>query len=127
MSRDAKIELDWADGLKVFRLGWGEIIQLQEACDAGPYVVLQRLITGGWKVQDISSVIRLGLVGGGLEPAKALKLVRDYVESRPPMENTMLASAILNAGLMGAPDELPGEESGETASGSTDSPTERSE
>lgn len=128
MSRDASIGLDWADGNYTFRLAWGELIKLQEACDAGPYIVLRRLTTGAWKVEDISSVIRLGLIGGGQTPEKALRLVRDYVETRPPLENLMMARGILAVAIQGAPDEQPGEAPGEAANAeSTTSPTESSE
>jgi hypothetical protein len=109
MSRDAKVDLDFADGTYTFRLAWGQLIELQEKCDAGPYVVLERLDGSGWLMQDIGEVIRLGLIGGGLEPAKAVKLVRRYVEDRPPMESVMLARGILAVALMGAPDEPVGE------------------
>lgn len=105
MSRDASITLDWADGTYHFRLGWGELSKLQEACDAGPFVVLDRLSTGACKIEDISNVIRLGLIGGGMEPVPALKKVREYVEARPPAENRMLALAVLSAGCYGAPEE----------------------
>lgn len=105
MSRDASIVLDWADGTYAFRLAWGELEKLQEACDAGPYVVLNRLIDGSWRVSDISAVIRLGLIGGGMVPADALKKVRSYVEDRPPMESITIAQAVLSAAIVGAPDE----------------------
>lgn len=108
MSRDGRLELDWADGRYGFRLAWGELIKLQEACDTGPFVIYGRLQDGSWRVEDISHVIRLGLIGGGLEPGKALTLVRSYVESRPPLENRTLAIGVLSAALMGAPDEKPG-------------------
>lgn len=124
MSRDASITLDWVDGPHTFRLGWGDLVKLQEACDAGPYVIYQRLMLGTWRVLDISSTIRLGLVGGGMTPEAALKLVQDYVETRPPLESIALAQGILGTALQGAPDEPPGEAEGEaTASGSTTSPT----
>lgn len=111
-SRDATVgPLDWADGSHSFRLAWGELRQLQEACDAGPFVVLTRLGQGAWRVEDISQTIRLGLIGAGTPPADALKLVRDYVESRPPMENLMLARGILMAALHGPPEETPGKAS----------------
>jgi hypothetical protein len=109
MSRDAKIQLTWADGDYVFRLGWGELAELQEKTDAGPYVVLNRLHMHQWRIEDISSVIRLGLVGGGMDPVQALRKVRTYVESRPPMENHPYAVAILSSGLIGAEDEKLGE------------------
>lgn len=105
MSRDASITLDWADGTYLFRLAWGELEKLQEACDAGPYVIFNRLIDGSWRVADVSNVIRLGLIGGGMTPVEALNKVRSYVEARPPMESLVIAQAVLSAGIVGAPDE----------------------
>ena len=105
MSREASITLDWADGSYHFRLAWGELAKLQEACDCGPYVVMGRLADSTWRLEDISNVIRLGLIGGGKTPVEALKLVRSYVEDRPPMENLLTARAVMMAGLMGAPEE----------------------
>ena len=109
MSRDAKITLTWGDGDYDFRLGWGQLAELQEKTNAGPYVVLTRLYDGTWRVEDISNVIRLGLIGGGMKPTDALNKVRIYVEARPPIENTQTAIAITAAGLMGADDEPLGE------------------
>lgn len=105
MSRDASISLEWGDGDYNFRLGWGEIAKLQEACDAGPFVILDRLKDGTCHLEDISSVIRWGLVGGGKSLADATKLVKLYVESRPPSENRLTAYAVMAAGCHGAPEE----------------------
>lgn len=110
MNRDAKITLAWADGDHMFRLGWGEIAELQEKTGAGPYVVLQRLYSGEWRVEYIAQVLRLGLIGGGMAPEAALKAVRFYVEQRPPVENLSFAISVLSAGLIGAPEEGVGEE-----------------
>ncbi len=110
MSRSGKTPpLDWADGTYEFALHWGELSELQEICRAGPFVVLSRLASNQWRMEDISAVIRLGLIGGGMTPEKALGLVKTYVEARPPMENVSFARGILEIGLMGAPDEAPGE------------------
>lgn len=124
--RDARIEFDWADGTYSFRLAWGQLGELQEKCDAGPYVVLQRLHSGAWRIEDITNIIRLGLIGGGMEPSPALKLARRYVEDRPPMENLIPAQVILSAALMGAPEEPMGERDAANPSESslTNSPTE---
>lgn len=119
--RDATVTFDWADGTYSFRLAWGQLAELQEKCDAGPYVVLQRLHSGEWRVEDISNIIRLGLIGGGMEPSPALKLTRTYVEARPPMESLIPAQVILSAALMGAPEEKVGE--GDAASQKTNSST----
>lgn len=109
MSRDARVELDWADGTYQFRLAWGQLAELQEKTDAGPYVVLRRLMESTWFLTDISQVIRLGLIGGGMEPSKALQMVRTYVEDRPPVENLPTAQAVMMAACMGAPDDKVGE------------------
>jgi len=127
MSRDARIELDWADGTYSFRLGWGDLAKLQEACDAGPLMVLDRLDSVAWRVEDISNVIRLGLIGGGMEPASALKKVRAYVEDRPPAESLLIARAVLSCGCYGAPEEALGNpEAASQGSASTASRTESS-
>jgi hypothetical protein len=118
MSRDAQITLPWADGDHTFRLGWGELELLQEACGAGPYVILNRLYDESWKIGDISHTIRVGLIGGGKKPTEALTLVRQYVEKRPPMENIIFAKAILEAGLVGAPEERVGEPAAANPEGS---------
>lgn len=109
MSRDASIEREFGDDTYTFRMGWGEILKLQEARDTGPYVVLDRLLTGRWLFEDIAEVIRIGLIGGGLDPIKARKMVREYVEARPPIENLDLAQRILGAAMVGVPDEKVGE------------------
>jgi hypothetical protein len=125
MARDASITLDWADGTYTFRLAWGQLGELQDKCDAGPFVILRRLQEGTWRIQDIGETIRLALIGGGLEPAKALKLVRLYVQDRPPAENLLYAQAIMAAAVLGAPEEDASKknEADPVATGSTTSPT----
>ena len=125
MSRDARIDLDWADGTYAFRLAWAQLAELQEKTNAGPYVVLQRVASGAWRVEDLSNIIRLGLIGGGMAPADALKKVRTYVEERPPLENVLTAQSVLMAALMGAPEEALGNvEAADPEIASTTSPTE---
>ncbi|QKC99177.1 gene transfer agent family protein [Mesorhizobium sp. NZP2298] len=126
MSRDARVEMDWADGAYAFRLAWGQLAELQEKCNAGPYVVLNRLHSGQWLVEDISNVIRLGLIGGGMPPVDALKKVRAYVEDRPPLESIIIAQIALGAALTGAPEESVGETEAANPAESelTTSPTE---
>jgi hypothetical protein len=129
MSRDGSVVLPFVDGEKTFKLDWGHLIRLQEEIDAGPYVIYRRLMTGGWRMKDISSTIRLGLIGGGMEAGKAQQFVRGYVESCPPLDSLGLAQGILGVALQGALDEEPGEHKGEAAtdSASTISPTANGE
>ncbi|HRP26018.1 gene transfer agent family protein [Thauera sp.] len=135
MTRDASIDLDFADGTYRFCLRYGELMELQEKTDAGPVWVLNRLMlptaeNRGWRVEDIVHVLRLGLIGGGMKPSDALRLVRTYVEARPPMECLLHAQAVLSAALMGAPDEAqkksaaePGSQPASEASGASVKPS----
>lgn len=109
MSRSASVTLEWADGEYPFRLGIKQIEELQEKTDCGPYFLLSRLLNGTWKVHDARETIRLGLIGGGMAPDKAITLVKRYVDDRPLLESVKPASAILSAACIGAPD---GEEPG---------------
>lgn len=105
MSRDASIILAFGDAEYLFRLAWGELAKVQEACDAGPFVVLDRLRDSSCRLEEIAEVIRWGLIGGGLEPAKATRLIKLYVEGRPPAENRLTAYVVMAAGCHGAPEE----------------------
>jgi hypothetical protein len=130
MSRTAKVTAEFGGEEHEFCLRWGELIELQEKCDAGPGMVLMRLVANQWRLEDVPAVIRLGLMGGGMDPAAASRLVRRYVEERTQDIGgedglAILAVKILSAALHGAPDE-PGK-AGETRNGSTISPTARSD
>lgn len=106
MSRDASITLTWGDGDYTFRLAIGQLRELQEHTNAGPLVIWQRLRDGTWKADDVLQVLRLGLVGGGADPVKALRLVRTYVEEPGAyLRNVPTAMAVVWQAIAGAPDE----------------------
>ena len=128
MSRDGSCEVVFNGQRTQFKLAWRELMKIQEACDAGPYVVLDRLVSGRWRLQDISEVIKWGLIGAGMPQAEALKLVESEVQGRPPLENLVIAQTVLGAGVVGAPEEEVGKKS-EAASqeGSNLSRTESSD
>lgn len=115
MSRNGSIELDFADGTYTFRLGIGQLRELQESVNQprvklgapliGPGTLLQLLQTYDAWPHEVREILRLGLIGGGLKPLEALDLVRRYVEVRPLMETTLHAQAVLTAALAGTPEE----------------------
>lgn len=126
--RRAQVTLDWADDRYTFRLPVEQLEELQELCDAGPAWIRARLATGQWRRKDISETIRLGLIGGGMKPTDARKLVARYVDARPLEENTLVAQAILAAVLVGVPDEAIKKAEGEESEHrSRPSPTESSD
>lgn len=145
MSRSGEITLAWGDQDRTFRLGIKEWELVQEKCDAGPAEIHRRLAPmfaateaglsfpqikangylGTWRVHDVREPIYRGLIGGGMEPTTAGKLVKELVDERELIENVCLAYRIVDASIVGAPDEPLGEpEEGETAA--TPSPTESS-
>lgn len=109
MKRRSKVNLDFAGGDFDFCLRIGELIELQEKCDAGPPLILARLQQGAWKVEDVRETIRLGLIGGGMAATEASVKVKAYVDNPdrdPPLAGYALtASAILAAAILSVKEE----------------------
>ena len=101
MSPDLSITAPWADGDYRFHVGMKQIRELQDNCGAGPLELLDRIVAGQFRAGDIGEVVRLGLIGGGMDPLAALAKVRSYVDARPLGESRLLAAAILSAALFG--------------------------
>ena len=99
MNNQGEISDKWADGVYSFRLPVARIIELEQKCDAPFGVIFARVVSGSFKVSDIIETIRLGLIGAGLSPAKALTLVEDY--GLPLSENLPIAKAILAGAMFG--------------------------
>lgn len=105
-NRHAELTVPWADGEHTFRLPIGQLRELQEKTDCGPMELLRRTANGTWRVDDVRETVRLGLIGGGMDPLRALGLVMRYVDPpRPLAESVPLAQAILSVLLFGADDE----------------------
>lgn len=99
-----EVVIDWADGTHTFRLTILTGAELEEKCDAAVSVIARRLMTGQWTISDVRETIRLGLIGAGMKPAEALRLVRTYVDdvARYPLaESAMLANVIVGGMLHG--------------------------
>ena len=109
MSRKAEISLRCWDGEHHFRLRIGELMTLQEKCDAGPYHLVTRLADGTWRINDIRETLRLGLIGGGLNQEDARRLIEQHVDRVPLADNVPNASAVLLAAVIGVEDERLGE------------------
>lgn len=97
----AEVEIDWADGTYLFRLTVPCAIELEQKCDAPFTVIHSRLAANAYKVADVRETVRLGLIGGGLSPPKALDLVKKYIDERPITESWLVARAILGGLLFG--------------------------
>lgn len=108
-NRNGVVELDFGDGTHRFRLAIGQLEELQEKTGVGPYVLLQRLMSGEWHTADVRETLRLGLVGGGMGALEALNLTRRYIDDRSDwVFNSKMAYAIMGAAILGAPEEESG-------------------
>lgn len=101
MNRQAEITLDFGDGSYLFKLTVAGTIELEEKCGAPITVVFRRIEAGEYMRRDLRETIRLGLIGGGLKPPEALKLVTRYVDERPITECWPTARFILAAAMFG--------------------------
>ncbi|WP_052003160.1 gene transfer agent family protein [Microvirga sp. BSC39] len=114
MSADASFEQVWAGDERVFRLGIGELLALEEKLDSGCAAVLNRIGTGEWRIADLKEPIRLGLMGGGTDAKRAKALVEENVVPGRLLEAAVLARAILLKALVGDTRETVGKDEAAT-------------
>lgn len=106
MGLKTEIRLDFAGERRTFNLSpIGCIKRLQDACDAGPNHVLNRLFDSTWRQEDLREPIIQGLVGGGMGQREAQALVETWVDPEPKQQFVPLAQDIIMAWLAGAEDE----------------------
>jgi Protein of unknown function (DUF3356). len=99
MNHQAEVVLFFGDQEYLFRLTVKQIIELEEKCQAAFGVIYHRLMNGIFTVNDVTETIRLGLIGGGLEPIKAAKLTERY--GIPLAESHQVARLVIGAVMFG--------------------------
>lgn len=114
MSLDASFTQVWAGDERVFRLGIGELLALEEKRDLGCAEILNRISSAQWRIADVKEPIRLGLMGGGVEAKRAKELVEDNVVPGRLLEAAVLARNILLAALVAPSDEPVGKDDAAT-------------
>jgi hypothetical protein len=108
------------------KFGVGEAEFIQERHDMGPQWALQVISSGRWSVKLLVDVVYIALVGGGAKPEAARRIADRWVANRPWGEAAPLAQIILQAGVIGVPDEPPGKVEGEAATDPQTFPAEKS-
>ncbi len=95
----------------------GNMLALEEYCKAGFAVIYGRLASGNWYVNDVREPIRLGLIGGGMKPDDAMNIVKASVDGNPRglAESVITAMAVLEAAIIGVPDDTVGKKSASDA------------
>lgn len=100
----------FGDAEHVFDLAKPELIrELEHATGAGIGALCIRVIESRqFRHADLEHTLRLGLVGGGMAPADAARLVANYLPARPLEEAQILAMGVLGALWFGTPvEEVP--------------------
>lgn len=90
----------WPAGEHDFCLGIGELRALEQRSDAGCFVILTRLLTSQWKIDDVLQPIRLGLIGGGMDEREAQRTIDRALEIASPYSLAVPAATILHSFLM---------------------------
>lgn len=115
-----KIEqMRWPGGEDDFQLRYGEIEILQDKCDAGPDYIFNALAGRTYLQRYAFEVLRLGLIGGGMDSHSARKRVDQVKEECPIRDFIAPAMNVLGAALVGYEDDKVGEE-GEEATNPSD-------
>lgn len=86
---------DFADGSYTFGLFLGQWEELQEITSCGPLELFGKLSRLEFRARWLREIVRLGLIGGGMKPADAKRLVERYVDTVPFAEAWPLAFQIV--------------------------------
>lgn len=115
MSANGTRTIIWSNGEDQFCLAKiGLLLDLEAKCNAPIGVIFGRLGSGNFSVNDIRETIRLGLMGGGRTPAQAMDIVKIHVDGNPLASSVLTAYAIIEAVMVGVPDDPVGKEKAET-------------
>lgn len=87
----------FGDGEQAFALTDDMIAELERITDLGIGALYLRAVNMGFKLGDLVEIIRLGLIGGGTTPERAMRLTDTYARNRPIDELYPLAMDILDA------------------------------
>lgn len=97
--------LEYAGAERRFRLGWGQVMDLEEACGKVAIGALyKRLHAWDFRAGDIYQIVRLALIGGGLDAREAKKLVAERFDILPLSDHVNIALQVIGAMMDGAPE-----------------------
>jgi len=111
MSDCARI-IEWAGGTHTFDLGhpWiAKVLSFRGFPGSGgssPAACLARFENQNYTADDIEAVIRLGLIGGGMDEAAAQAVIINHVYGKPLGPLAIIAFEVLGALFVGKPDAI---------------------
>lgn len=104
MAVNGEVTINWADGEHKFNIAKIKcVLELEEKCGVGVAEIFKRLREDRWHVNDVRETLRLGLIGGGMMPDRALRFINRYCDDQPAVASLQLAMVILMAYMVGVP------------------------
>lgn len=91
----------FGDGPHDFALTDAMIAELERIAGKGIGALFLAVVASQFTLVELVETIRLGLVGGGMNPQRALELVETYARNRPLAEVHPLALAIIETRYSG--------------------------
>lgn len=104
-------EIVWPSGEHAFRLGIGELRAIEQKSDAGCAVIMMRLLSTAWKIDDVIQPIRLGLIGAGMAERDAQRTLETAMDTASPYALAVTAADILRRFIMWETADQPGGDS----------------
>lgn len=99
MNYKGEVTTSFGDGEYTFKLTVSGILELQDKCGAGFAEIYARALQGRWDARDVYEALRLGLIGAGMKPTEAKKLVDGYL--LPLAESAPISRLVLSGVMFG--------------------------
>jgi len=108
MSAPGTRTIIWDHGEDAFCIAKvGLLFDLEAKCNAPIGVIFKRLGNGDFSVNDVRETIRLGLIGGGMSPDKAMAAVKHHVDLNKEgvAPSVLIAYSVIETYMVGVPDD----------------------
>lgn len=105
MDKSPVIEADIGDGgARRLFLGRDELRLIEQECGAGFYSLYLSFSQGNVSLEQVGRVLRLALIGGGMDPKEAMGLVQYYAAPPRPLKTAyLIAHQVMEACWSGYP------------------------
>lgn len=101
----AEVIAEWAGKERLFRLTFGGVLDLEEACGKQAIgSIFVRMGTGQFFAREVYEVLRLSLIGGGMKILEAKQLMDNHFDESPYVVNASIAGDVLIALMAGVED-----------------------
>lgn len=107
MDGSGALTVPWAGDDRRFLIGIDQLRELEGHTNVGALLTYQRVVSGEAKEDEYRTIIRLGLLGGGMQQSEVSALLKVFCDGAKVSlrENRRVAQLVLLAGITGPPRE----------------------